>query len=283
MNDPKPGVAIKSLFVRRSISGYVLAGLCVASGALVAVDGGTTTLKPLRGALTAGVFPLYYVAESPYLLGNRMDHLFSTHARLRDDVDRLETELVELRRTAGLYQGLVAENDRLRALLGSTESLPEGVLVAEIIAILPNPARHEVVIDKGLGDSVSTGQAVVDSGGLFGQVVQSAASTSRVLLISDTTHAVPVHVNRSNLRSIAAGTGAFDRLTLESVPIASDIVPGDLLVSSGLGGRFPFGYPVGVVQSVVRDPGDDFARVEAMPSAALDRSRHVLVVREGDA
>lgn len=260
-----------------------MAGLCVASGALVAVDGGTTTLKPLRGALTTAVSPLYYVAESPYLLGSRMDRLFSTHARLRGDVERLETELVELRRTQGLYQGLVAENDRLRALLGSTESLPEGVLVAEIIAILPNPARHEVVIDKGLGDSVSTGQAVVDSGGLFGQVVQSAATTSRVLLISDTTHAVPVHVNRSNLRSIAAGTGAFDRLTLESVPIASDIVPGDLLVSSGLGGRFPFGYPVGIVQSVVRDPGDDFARVEAMPSAALDRSRHVLVVREGDA
>ena len=256
----------------------------MASGVLVAVDGGTATLKPVRGVLTAGISPLYYVAEAPYLLGNRADRLFSTHAGLRDDIDRLETELVELRRTASRYQGLLAENDRLRALLGSTErSLSEGVLVAEIIAIGPNPARHEVVIDKGLDDGVSTGQAVVDSGGLFGQVVQSAARTSRVLLISDTTHAVPVHVNRSNLRSIAAGTGAFDRLTLESVPTASDVVAGDLLVSSGLGGRFPFGYPVGVVRSVVRDPGDDFARVEATPSAALDRSRHVLVVREGDA
>ena len=255
----------------------------MASGALVAVDGGTATLKPVRGVLTTGVAPLYYVAESPYLLGERLNRLFATHAGLRADIDRLETELVELRRTAGRYRSLVVENDRLRALLGSTESLPEGVLVAEIIAVLPNPSRHEVVIDKGLADSVSDGQAVVDSGGLFGQVVQAMATTSRVLLISDTTHAVPVHVNRSNLRSIAAGTGAFDRLVLESVPIASDVVPGDLLVSSGLGGRFPFGYPVGVVQTVVRDPGDDFARVQATPSAALDRSRHVLVVREGDA
>ena len=253
------------------------------SGVLAAVDGGTETLKPLRGVLAAGVEPLYYVAESPYFAGRGLDRLFSTHAGLRADIERLETEVLELRRTAGRYRSLVVENDRLRALLGSTESLPEGVLVAEIIAVMPNPARHEVVIDKGRGDSVSAGQAVVDSGGVFGQVVQAAAATSRVLLISDTTHAVPVHVNRSNLRSIAAGTGAFDRLVLENVAIASDVAPGDLLVSSGLGGRFPSGYPVGVVQTVVRDPGDDFARVEAMPSAALDRSRHVLVVRERDA
>ena len=255
----------------------------MASGILVAVDGGTRTLQPVRGVLTAGVEPLYYVAESPYLLGDRLTRLFSTHAGLRADIERLEAELMELRRIAGRYRGLVVENDRLRALLGSTESLPEGVLVAEIIAVMPNPARHEVVIDKGIDDSVAAGQAVVDSGGLFGQVVQAAATTSRVLLISDTTHAVPVHVNRNNLRSIAAGTGAFDRLVLESVPIASDMVPGDVLMSSGLGGRFPSGYPVGVVQTVLRDPGDDFARVEATPSAALDRSRHVLVVREGDA
>ena len=253
----------------------------MASGVLITVDGGTDTLKPLRGVLTVAVTPLYYVAESPYLLRSRVDRLFSTHAGLRAEIGRLEAELVELRRTAGRYHALSAEHDRLRTLLGSTESLPEGVLVAEIIAISPNPARHEVVIDKGLDDSVNEGQAVVDSGGLFGQVVQSAASTSRVLLISDTTHAVPVHVNRSNQRSIAAGTGTFDRLTLESVPIASDIVAGDMLVSSGLGGRFPFGYPVGVVESVVRDLGEDFARVDAVPSAALDRSRHVLVVREG--
>ena len=249
----------------------------------MAVDGGTGTLKPVRGVLATGIEPLYYLAESPHMLGHGVDRLFSTHAGLRADVERLEAELVDLRRTAGRYRGLVVENDRLRALLGSTESLPEGVLVAEIIAIMPNPARHEVVIDKGTNDSVSTGQAVVDSGGLFGQVVRADAGSSRVLLISDTTHAVPVHVNRNNLRSIAAGTGVFDRLVLENVPIASDVVPGDLLMSSGLGGRFPFGYPVGVVQSVLRDPGDDFARVEATPSAALDRSRHVLVVREGDA
>lgn len=236
----------------------------------------------MRGIVATAISPFLYVAESPYLLADRLGRVLSTHAGLRADNERLEAELMELRRTAGRYRGLVAENDRLRALLGSTESLPEGVLVAEIIAVMPNPARHEVVIDKGTGDSVSTGQAVVDSGGLFGQVVQAAANTSRVLLISDTTHAVPVHVNRNSLRSIAAGTGTFDRLVLENVPIASDVVAGDLLVSSGLGGRFPFGYPVGVVQSVVRDPGDDFARVEAMPSAALDRSRHVLVVREGD-
>jgi rod shape-determining protein MreC len=115
---------------------------------------------------------------------------------------------------------------------------------------------------------------------LFGQVVEVARFTSRVMLLVDAAHAVPVQVNRNDIRSIAAGTGSMDRLELEYVPITADIREGDLLVSSGLGGHFPRGYPVGEVVSVVVDPTLPYAQVTARPLAALDRSRHVLLVYE---
>ena len=273
-------LSVKTLFVRRTGSRYLFLSLCLASTILTVVETNTSVLKDLRAVLVTGVAPLYLFAESPYLLYDVVAGHVTRQVRLVQDRERLENEVLALKRIAGRYSGLVAENDRLRALLGSSARLPEDILVAEIVAVLPNPSRHEVVIDKGGLDSVEDGHAVVDSGGLMGQVIEAAAATSRVLLISDTTHALPVQVSRSNMRTIAVGTGTFNRLALEEVPVTADIVEGDLLLSSGLGGRFPSGYPVGVVTSVERNPADDFARVDVMPSAALDRTRHVLVVRE---
>ncbi len=127
-------------------------------------------------------------------------------------------------------------------------------------------------------DGVFVGQAVIDAEGLFGQVVEVAQFSSRVMLVIDAAHAVPVQVNRNDFRSIAAGTGRSDRLELEYVPVTADIRVGDLLVSSGLGGHFPRGYPVGEVTAVVVEPTMTYAQVTAKPFAALDRSRHVLLV-----
>ena len=127
---------------------------------------------------------------------------------------------------------------------------------------------------------MQTGQAVIDSEGLFGQIVAVDQLTSRVLLITDASHAVPVQINRNGVRSIAAGTGRMDRLELENVPISADIVQGDLIETSGLGGRFPQGYPVGYVDAMVVEPTASYAQVSVRPAASLDRSRHVLVVME---
>ena len=124
------------------------------------------------------------------------------------------------------------------------------------------------------------GQAVIDSEGLFGQIVEVDRATSRVLLITDASHAVPVQVNRNGVRSIAAGSGQLDLLVLENVPISADIVQGDLIETSGLGGRFPQGYPVGYVEAVLVEPTASYAEVSVRPTALLDRSRHVLVVLE---
>ena len=186
--------------------------------------------------------------------------------------------VLELSQVSQQYMALKAENERLRALLGSRARLPAEVLIAEIISVLPAPGTHQVVVDKGTNDDVELGDAVIDSEGLFGQVVEVGGFTSRVMLITDPNHAVPVQVNRNGVRSIAGGTGALDLLQLENVSVAADVREGDLLETSGLGGRFPPGYPVGHVDAVVIEPTAAFASVSVRPLARLDRTRHVLIV-----
>lgn len=176
------------------------------------------------------------------------------------------------------YLNLLRENEKLRELLGSQARVPDEVLIAELIGVVPVVDAHQVVIDKGADAGITVGQAVIDSAGLFGQIVEVDGYTSRVLLITDKDHAVPVQINRNGLRSIAAGTGRIDRLELENVPITADIVQGDLVETSGLGGRFPQGYPVGYVDTVVAEPTASYAEVIVRPTAQLDRSRYVLVI-----
>jgi rod shape-determining protein MreC len=142
----------------------------------------------------------------------------------------------------------------------------------------PNPFTHRIIINKGERDGVVLGQPVLDARGLMGQVVELMPYTSRVLLLTDTTHSIPVQVNRNGLRAIASGTGNPERLELRHVADTADIKEGDLLVSSGLGQRFPAGYPVATVKEVIHDSGQPFAIVRAVPTAALNRSRYLLLV-----
>ena len=142
----------------------------------------------------------------------------------------------------------------------------------------PNPFTHRIIINKGERDGVVLGQPVLDARGLMGQVVELMPYTSRVLLLTDTTHSIPVQVNRNGLRAIASGTGNPERLELRHVADTADIKVGDLLVSSGLGQRFPAGYPVATVKEVIHDSGQPFAIVRAVPTAALNRSRYLLLV-----
>ncbi|EPN60191.1 rod shape-determining protein MreD, partial [Pseudomonas syringae pv. actinidiae ICMP 19096] len=165
-----------------------------------------------------------------------------------------------------------------RELLNSSALVNEKVEVAELIGMDPNPFTHRIIINKGERDGVVLGQPVLDARGLMGQVVELMPYTSRVLLLTDTTHSIPVQVNRNGLRAIASGTGNPERLELRHVADTADIKEGDLLVSSGLGQRFPAGYPVATVKEVIHDSGQPFAIVRAVPTAALNRSRYLLLV-----
>jgi rod shape-determining protein MreC len=245
---------------------------------LVTLDVTTRLLEPVRTTIGTLVSPLQVLAEMPYLMADQVGRVASTRKSLREENAELERRILELTQISQQFLSLKMENERLRALLGSRARLPAEVMVAELIAVVPTPNTHQVIIDKGSDSGVQVGQAVLDAQGLFGQVVEVDRFTSRVMLIVDPSHAVPVQVNRSGVRSVAAGTGELGRLVLENVPVTADIQVNDLMESSGLGGRFPRGYPVGVVTSVDIDDTSPYARVDVRPLAALDRSRHVLVV-----
>ena len=228
------------------------------------------------------VAPLFVIAELPYMAAAAAGETVASRAALLERLGQLERDNLALSHQAQQFLALQAENNHLRKLLGSDARVASAVLIAEVVGVTPNPAVHQLVIDKGTEDGVGVGQAVVDAAGLVGQVVYATAFSARVLLITDASHAVPVEVVRNNLRSIAGGTGWLDRLLLEGLPITTDIRRGDRIVTSGLGGRFPRGYPVGEVDSVVPDASRVVAVANVKPSALLDRTRHLLVIL-GDA
>ena len=206
------------------------------------------------------------------------DEVLGSREDLLEENRALRAEALVLRARSQRLAAVAAENVRLRELLNSTALLDENVLVAEIIGVTPDPGTQTVVIDKGSDSGLAPGLAVIDAYGLFGQIVEANRFSSRVLLLTDATHAVPAQVLRNGVRVIVEGNGRIDHLDVNPVAPTADVRPGDLLVSSGLGQRFPGGYPVGVVESVTNDPGRPLAAVIARPSAQLDRSRHVLVL-----
>ncbi len=253
-------------------------GLGVLSVVLMFVDYATNWLDGPRSALTTALTPVVVTADLPNRSARGIQDIFSSREDLRRHITDLENELILLRVKTEKMAALTTENNRLRGLLGSAAKLQDNVLVAELIGVNPDPEEQEVLIDKGSEDSVFVGQPVLDSRGLVGQVVEVSFFNSRVLLISDERHSVPVQVLRNNLRLIAQGTGIGQQLELQHVNSTADIKVGDQLLSSGLGNRFPAGYPVGIVEKVDYKPGKPFAEVLAKPNAQLDRSRHVLLV-----
>jgi rod shape-determining protein MreC len=245
---------------------------------LITADLRYNNLQNARKMLESVSTPIFWVANLP----SRFLDLAQTHLQSRtqllEDNERLQRENLILQGRSQQMASLQAENVRLRVLLNSSALLRDDVLVAELIGVSPDPERLQLILNKGENDGVFVGQPMIDADGLMGQVVEVSSDTARALLITDMTHSVPVQVNRNGVRAIAEGTGALGSLEVRNVSSNTDILPGDLLVTSGLGGRFPEGYPVAVVKEVERDTGEAFARVVAVPSAALDRTQHVLLV-----
>jgi rod shape-determining protein MreC len=250
----------------------------VLSAALMVVDARFTLLQPLRAQLGLIVEPVYWAGRLPVRLWEGATQELSTRNELAAENEKLKAEQLMMQRRLQKLAALTEQNVRLRELLNSAALVDDEVLATELIGIDPNPFTHRILIDKGEKDGVVLGQPVLDARGLMGQVVEVMPYTSRVLLLTDTTHSIPVQVNRNGLRAIASGTGNPERLELRHVADTADIKEGDLLVSSGLGQRFPAGYPVAMVTEVIHDSGQPFAIVRAMPTAMLNRSRYMLLV-----
>ncbi|WP_394359082.1 rod shape-determining protein MreC [Metapseudomonas boanensis] len=250
----------------------------VLSAALMVVDARFETLKPLRSQMGLVLTPFYWLADLPIRAWDGVSDQFSSRTALVAENEKLKAEALLMQRRLQKLATLTEQNVRLRELLNSSALVDEKVLVGELIGVDPNPFTHRILIDKGEKDGVFLGQPVLDARGLMGQVVEVMPYTARVLLLTDTTHSIPVQVNRNGLRAIASGTGNPERLELRHVADTADIKEGDLLVSSGLGQRFPAGYPVATVKEVIHDSGQPFAIVRAVPTAALNRSRYMLLV-----
>jgi len=252
--------------------------LVVLSVALMVVDARFTVLKPVRSQMSLVLMQSYWIADLPQRLYQGVASQFGSRTELLAENEKLKTEALLLQGRLQKLAALTEQNVRLRELLNSSTLVNEKVEVAELIGMDPNPFTHRIIINKGERDGVVLGQPVLDARGLMGQVVELMPYTSRVLLLTDTTHSIPVQVNRNGLRAIASGTGNPERLELRHVADTADIKEGDLLVSSGLGQRFPAGYPVATVKEVIHDSGQPFAIVRAVPTAALNRSRYLLLV-----
>ncbi len=236
------------------------------------------TMKEARATLSTLASPIYLIAEAPYSASDNLQDLASERSLLQEQNRQMRELLAMQSLQVQRYAALKSENDRLRELLGSRNKLPDNAVIAEIIGSVPNPYTHQVFIDKGSADGIVDGLGVVDAQGLFGQVVSVGKYSSRVLLLIDRDHAVPARINRTGTRLIAGGTGDEETLLLENVAISTDVVVGDLIETSGFGGRFPDGYPLGIVYSVSNGSGLTYAQVELSPSARLNSTGHVLVI-----
>lgn len=251
-----------------------------AAVALALVYTQTQWLGPLKQKAIDLATPFYWLANMPREMSAWSEQRLVPQEQLLQENEALRTELLIQQHRAQQMAAVVAENTRLRQLLNSADKLQNRVLVAELIGVAPDPMLHRVMINRGQVDGVYVGQPVVDAQGLVGQVMEIGEQSSWVILITDTSHALPVQINRNGARLIAEGRGNLYQLGLRHVPNTFDIQEGDLLVSSGLGKRFPNGYPVAVVEAIKPDKSSPWAEVIAKPLAELNRNRHVLLVFE---
>jgi rod shape-determining protein MreC len=245
---------------------------------LIIVDKRYDHLGKIRRLLSVVAYPVQIAVASPFEGWDWFRDSVTTREALRSDKTKLEAELRVAQFRLQRYEALEAETQRLRALRDNTAGVTDRFIIGDVMDVDLDAFRERVLVDKGAGDGVYVGQAVLDSGGVFGQVARVGQLTSEVILVSDAAHAIPVQINRNGLRTIAVGTGDTNRLKLPYLPTSADIVVGDLLVTSGLGGGFPAGYPVGTVAEVKRDPAQSLADVDVKPAAALDRSRELELV-----
>ena len=250
----------------------------IISVAAIVADSRFGVFSHVRVYLSSLVSPLQYIANAPGTLLDTMSTQVQTRADLIEQTKQQEQQLFTLRSRLLKMDQLEHENQRLRELLGSPVHKESRKMVAELLSVDSDPFSHQVLINKGALDGVYNGQPVINDQGVVGQVLHVGSTTSRVLLITDSSHGIPVRVLRNDLRAIASGSGELDKLELRNLPRNTDVQVGDLLVTSGLGGRFPEGYPVATVTRSDYVEGKPFAQIEARPLVALDRLRYLLLL-----
>ncbi|MFM2005984.1 MAG: hypothetical protein RLZZ09_1639 [Pseudomonadota bacterium] len=252
--------------------------LCLATSLVMLAIDHREAVRMARLPFAAIVETVRQAVHVPARFFQRASELGTSQSELASENQRLREEALLLKGQQLRFEALEQENTRLRGLLDSTFKVGDQVLIAEPLSINIVPYENLVVVNKGSRYGIQPGQAVVDGNGVVGQVLRVTTHNADVVMITDPSHAIPVQINRNGLRTIAVGTGETNHLKLPYLAGSADVQPGDLLVTSGLGGVFPAGYPVA---RIVAQPSGDQAsgKLEAIPVAQLDRNRELLVVR----
>lgn len=273
---------MKPIFSRLPSLSIRLVLLLLVAPALMIADSHFSLFSKARVYLDTAVSPFYFLANTPTEMLDKASTTLSSRSSLIEENKTLQTELLHRRSDLLLLGQLKQENDRLRKLLGSPLRKDEQKMVTQVLSTGTDPYSSQVVIDKGLNHKVYDGQPVISDLGVVGQVIAVSKFTSRVLLICDISHALPVQVLRNDIRVIASGNGCNEPLELEHLPRGVDIKVNDVLVTSGLGGKFPEGYPVAIVTSVGIDRSNAYTVVKAEPTAELQRLRYLLLIWGGE-
>ncbi len=255
----------------------VLAALAV--GAMI-IDQRTSQLDFARRAIGTVVYPIQILVSLPSELADWAADSRVSREELRREIASLRAERLRIRAELQQLNDMKAENDRLRAMLKASDRVADDYIMAELIAVDADRYRHSIVLNKGTSRGVFEGQAMVDANGVIGQVIEAGKLSSIALLISDPDHMLPVENLRNGLRTFVVGTGELGRLSVQNLPNTADIEIGDQLVTSGLGGAFPAGYPVGVVSDITLRPGQPFAAIAARPVARLDQITEVVLISD---
>lgn len=250
------------------------------AAALMAIDLRTGLLRQVRVAANALVAPIQTVATAPLHAARAMREAMAQRAGLVAENADLREQLLFAQARLDRLAIVQEQNNRLRALLDARQKLGLRAQLAELIDVDLDPYRHRILINQGERHGVFVGQAVIDANGLVGQVLDVEDARATVILLSDPSHAVPVRVQRTGLRVIAYGSGDPGRIELPHVPFSADIKVGDLLVTSGIGGRFPPGLPVATVYEVQTDNSATFAVAEARPLAGIAGATELLLVSD---
>jgi len=263
----------------RKNSGWIdLSVIFVISVSMMVIDTKTSWLNAPRNILSIVVSPIQSLASIPSSVGRFFNSALTAEPDVKIAYENLRNEYFQLKSETLLLRTLQEENRDLRALLDASERLEEKITLAELMGVNLDRDNHRISIGRGIRNGVYVGQAVIDDQGVIGQVTEVMPLSSIVLLITDPGHALPVQIQRNGLRTVVKGTGSVSLLRVPFLNQNSDIVVGDVLISSGLGGRFPNGYPVAVVNDIKVIKDEAFIKVTAQPIAKLDRSNHVLLL-----
>ena len=268
----------RHIFRRGPSSLRVLIAASFLSVALMFASTYSNLLQPARAFFLDLIAPFYDVTDVSHVATDWVEDNFASREQLLQANQQLQDENLILQRRVITMAAIQAENARLRQLLGATEFVEESVLIVGLVGTPPDTETHRLIVNRGSADGLREGLPVLDAAGLIGQTSTVGTENSEVLLISDRQHALPVEILRTGDRAIAEGTGDYNSIRLRNIPETVEILVGDEIVSSGLGGSFPYGYPVGDVVSVEKNSSTPFLEIAIRPRAGLQTSRQMLVL-----